>query len=101
MGTPDHTAHARPTLQSRVLSRTPLTTQTSPSDLSDANLATFAIVQVMARALSAHSAYRRQDASAQPWLLDRAAINGLSAALKIVNERADALSRSNTEGRSV
>jgi hypothetical protein len=65
------------------------------------NLASFAIVQVMARALSAHSAYRRQDTSAQPWLLDRSAINGLSAALKIVNERADALSRSNTEGRSV
>ena len=101
MADANHTAHARPTLHSRAHSRTPLTTRTSPSDLSDANLATFAIAQMMARALSAHSAYRRQDASAQPWLLDRAAINGLSAALKIVSERADALSRKNTEGRSV
>jgi hypothetical protein len=56
---------------------------------------------MMARALSAHSAYRRQDPTAQPWLLDRTAINGLSAALKIVGERADALSRNRTEGRSV
>jgi len=101
MGIPDHTAHARPTLHSRAHPRTPLTPRTSPSDLSDANLATFAIVQMMARAVSAHSAYRRQDPMAQPWLLDRTAINGLSAALKIVGERADALSRNRTEGRSV
>ena len=101
MGNADHTARARPKLHSRANSHTPLTTQTSPSDLSEAILATNAIVQMFARALSAQTAARRQNASDHPWLLDRVAINGLSAALKIVSERDEALRRSTTEGRSV
>jgi len=97
----NHTARACPKVYPRANSHTPLTKQTSPSDLSEASLASVAIVQVLARALSAQSAVRRQDASDHPWCLDRPAINGLSAALKIVNERAEALRRSRTEGRSV
>ena len=101
MGIPDHTARARPKLHSRANSHTPLTTQTSPSDLSEAVLATNAIVQMFARALSAQTAARQQNAPDHPWLLDRTAINGLTAALKIVGERTEALRRSSTEGRSV
>ena len=101
MANADHTARARPKVHSRANSHTPLTTQTSPSDWSEANLAVIAIVQMMAKAVSAQSAVRRHDASFHPWRLNRPAINGLSAALKIVSERAEALRRSNTEGRSV
>jgi hypothetical protein len=97
----NHTARARPKVHPRVNSHTPLTAQSSPSDLSEANLAAVAIVQTLARALSAQSAVRRRNAPDHPWRLERSAINGLSAALKIVSERAEALRRSNTEGRSV
>ena len=62
MANADHTARARPKLHPRANSHTPLTTQASPSDLSDSDL---------------------------------------SAALKIVSERAQALRRRSTEGRSV
>ena len=101
MGNANHTARARPKLHSRANSHTSLTTQTSPSDLSEAILATNAIVQMFARGLSAQAAARRQNAPNHPWLLDRVAINGLSAALKIVGERDEALRRSHAEGRSV
>jgi hypothetical protein len=101
MANADHTARARPKVHSRANSHASLATQTSPSDLSDANLASLAIVQMLARALSAQCASRHHNAPAQPWRMERSAINGLSAALKIVSERAEALRRSNTEGRSV
>ena len=101
MGIPDHTARARPKVHPKANSHTPLTMQTSPSDLSEANLAIVAIVQMMARALPAQSAARRHNAPDHPWRLSRPAINGLSAALKIVSERAEALRRRSTEGRSV
>ena len=101
MANADHTARARPKVHSRANSHVPLTKRTSPSDLSEANLASLAIVQMLARALSVQSALRRQNIADHPWSLDRSAINGLSAALKIVSERAEALRRSNREGRSV
>ena len=101
MATADHTARARPKLHPRANSYIPLTTQTSPSDLSEANLAILAIVQMLAKALSAQATARRQNAPDYPWRLSRPAINCLSAALKIVSERAEALRRSKTEGRSV
>ena len=101
MANADHTAHARPKVHSRANSHTPLTTQASPSDLSDVNLAGLAIVQVQARALAAQCASRHRNAPDHPWRLERSAISGLSAALKIVSERAEALRRSNMEGRSV
>ena len=101
MANADHTARARPKVHSRTNSHASLAMRTSPSDLSEANLASLAIVQMLARALSAQSAFRRQNAADHPWRLERSAINGLSAALKIVSERAQALRRSNTEGRSV
>jgi len=101
MANADHTARARPKVHSRANSHVPLTKRASPSDLSEANLASLAIVQVLAQALSAQSALRRQNIADHPWRLERSAINGLSAALKIVSERAEALRRSNTEGRSV
>ena len=101
MADADHTARARPKVYPRANSHTPLTTQTPPSDLSEANLATVAIVQTLAKASSAQSAVRRHNAPDHPWRLNRPAINGLSAALKIVSERAEALRRSSTEGRSV
>jgi hypothetical protein len=101
MANADHTARARPKVRSRANPHAPLTTQASPSNLSDANLASVAIVQMLARALSVQSASRHQNVADHPWRMDRSAINGLSAALKIVSERADALRRSDTEGRSV
>ena len=101
MANADHTARARPKVHPRANSHTPLTTQTSLSDLSEANLAILAIVQMMAKALSAQAAARRHNAPDHPWRLNRPAINGLTAASKIVSERAEALRRSNTEGRSV
>jgi hypothetical protein len=101
MANADHTARARPKVHSRANSHTPLTTQASLSNLSDANLASIAIVQMLAKALSAQCAHRHRNAPAQPWRMERSAINGLSAALKIVSERAEALRRSSTEDRSV
>ncbi len=101
MANADHTARARPKVYSRAHSRTPLTPQTSPSDLSEAHLATVAIVHVLATAVSAQSASRHPDALAQLWRLDRPTLNGLTAALKMVSERAEALRRTHTEGRSV
>ena len=101
MANADHTARARPKLHARANSHTPLATQASPSDLSDVDLASMAIVQMLARALSAQCAPRHHNAADHPWRMERPAINGLSAALKIVSERAEALRRSNTEGRSV
>ena len=65
------------------------------------NLASLAIVQVLVRALSAQCASRHHNTSGHPWCLERRAINGLSTALKIVSERAEALRRSNREGRGV
>ena len=101
MANADHTARARPKLHPRANSHTPPTTQTPPSDLSEAILATNAIVQMFAKALSAQAAARQQNAPDHPWLLDDTAINGLTAALKIVGERTEALRRTSTEGRSV
>jgi hypothetical protein len=101
MANADHTARARPKVHSRANSHAPLTAQASPSDLSDVNLASLALVQMLAKALSAQGAYRRCAVPDHPWRMERSAINGLSAALKIVSERAEALRRSHTEGRSV
>ena len=101
MANADHTARARPKVHSRANSHAPLATQASPSDTSDVNLASIAIVQMLAKALSAQYAPRRHNAADHPWRMERPAINGLSAALKIVSERAEALCRSHTEGRSV
>jgi hypothetical protein len=69
--------------------------------MSDVNLANLAIMQMIARSLAAHYAPRRRNAPEHPWRVERRAALGLSAALKIVNERAEALRRSKKEGRSV
>ena len=97
----DHTAHARPKVHSRANSHTPLTTQTSSSEVSDANVASLAIMQVLATDSSAPYAFRHRNALDHPWRLERSAINAPSAALKILSERAEALCRRRTEGRSV
>jgi len=97
MANADHTARARPKVHFGPLSLSQQHTRHQASMLADVTRGTLAIVRVLAQGVAARRASQVQSPH-RNWQLDEVTVDGLAAALKILSERAEALSRPDREG---
>jgi hypothetical protein len=88
----DDTANAPPEPDSGAVPRHILVTFPAESALDDVIRASFAIGQVLAQGVAACDGKQRHPAMAS-WWEDARTVHGLTAALQILDERADALRR--------
>ena len=98
MADADDTAFARPELYAEAAVRLKPVTPLTESTLADVSRASMAVVQVLAHGVASLNEEARSTRHRYAWWRDQRIVEGLTATLNILGERADAICRK--EGRS-